>query len=106
MFLGSHTGPILDFSRQKTEFLQKITKKTKASKKIKSPQRHRGHRGKQVGFGPVGQKNISWRSFKLTAAKVVSHPTQRAAGKQPLFASRMTSCLFLPACRVLQNTEN
>jgi hypothetical protein len=29
---------------------------------------------------------------KLTAAKVVSHPTQRAAGKKPLFTSRMTSC--------------
>jgi hypothetical protein len=26
MFLGSYTGPILDFSRQKKEFLQKITK--------------------------------------------------------------------------------
>jgi hypothetical protein len=43
---------------------------------------------------------------KLTAAKVVSHLTQRAAGKKPLLTSRMTSCLFLPACRVLQNTEN
>jgi putative transposase len=43
---------------------------------------------------------------KITAPKVISHLTQRAAGKQPLFASRMTSCLFLPACRVLQNTEN
>jgi hypothetical protein len=68
VFLGSHAGPILDFSRQKKEFLQKITKKTKASKKIKSPQRHRGHRGKQVGLALWARKIFLGGPLSLIAS--------------------------------------